>query len=78
MINECNYMQGSEGNVDPQHLSFLHRVDTGAQVTYGSYLAAMRHRLSSRADSVGPAGGDEPGYRRKSALCAYDQFHHAE
>ena len=23
--NECNYLQGSEGNVDPQHLSFLHR-----------------------------------------------------
>jgi len=40
MINECNYLQGSEGNVDPQHLSFLHRVDTGAQVTYGSYLAS--------------------------------------
>jgi phenylpropionate dioxygenase-like ring-hydroxylating dioxygenase large terminal subunit len=24
--NECNYLQGSEGNVDPQHLSFLHRM----------------------------------------------------
>jgi phthalate 4,5-dioxygenase oxygenase subunit len=23
--NECNYLQGNEGNVDPQHLSFLHR-----------------------------------------------------
>jgi len=22
---ECNYLQGNEGNVDPQHLSFLHR-----------------------------------------------------
>jgi len=22
---ECNYLQGSEGNVDPQHLSYLHR-----------------------------------------------------
>ena len=24
--NECNYLQGNEGNVDPQHLSFLHRM----------------------------------------------------
>ncbi len=39
MIHECNYLQGNEGNIDPQHLSFLHRVDMGAQVTYGSYLA---------------------------------------
>jgi phenylpropionate dioxygenase-like ring-hydroxylating dioxygenase large terminal subunit len=22
---ECNYLQGNEGNIDPQHLSFLHR-----------------------------------------------------
>ncbi|MGE3645782.1 MAG: Rieske 2Fe-2S domain-containing protein [Beijerinckiaceae bacterium] len=38
-LHECNYLQGNEGNIDPQHLSFLHRVDMGAQVTYGSYLA---------------------------------------
>lgn len=38
-LHECNYLQGNEGNIDPQHLSFLHRVDTGAQITYGSYLA---------------------------------------
>jgi phenylpropionate dioxygenase-like ring-hydroxylating dioxygenase large terminal subunit len=25
MLHECNYLQASEGNVDPQHLSFLHR-----------------------------------------------------
>lgn len=25
MWNACNYLQGNEGNVDPQHLSFLHR-----------------------------------------------------
>ena len=24
--NDCNYLQGNEGNVDPQHLSFLHRM----------------------------------------------------
>lgn len=25
LYHECNYLQGNEGNVDPQHLSFLHR-----------------------------------------------------
>jgi phthalate 4,5-dioxygenase len=25
LLTECNYLQGNEGNVDPQHLSFLHR-----------------------------------------------------
>ncbi len=25
LFQECNYLQGSEGNVDPQHLSYLHR-----------------------------------------------------
>jgi phthalate 4,5-dioxygenase len=24
---DCNYLQASEGNVDPQHVSFLHRID---------------------------------------------------
>ncbi|HLG73576.1 MAG TPA: Rieske 2Fe-2S domain-containing protein [Chloroflexota bacterium] len=24
-FTECNYLQGNEGNIDPQHLSFLHR-----------------------------------------------------
>jgi phthalate 4,5-dioxygenase len=24
-MQDCNYLQGNEGNVDPQHLSFLHR-----------------------------------------------------
>ena len=23
-LHECNYLQGNEGNIDPQHLSFLH------------------------------------------------------
>ncbi len=25
LFHDCNYLQASEGNVDPQHLSFLHR-----------------------------------------------------
>jgi phthalate 4,5-dioxygenase len=27
ILHDCNYLQGSEGNVDSQHVSFLHRVD---------------------------------------------------
>jgi phenylpropionate dioxygenase-like ring-hydroxylating dioxygenase large terminal subunit len=26
IYQECNYLQGNEGNIDPQHLSFLHRI----------------------------------------------------
>jgi phthalate 4,5-dioxygenase len=26
VFQECNYLQGNEGNIDPQHLSFLHRI----------------------------------------------------
>src|SRR5436309_12051780 len=25
-FQDCNYLQGNEGNIDPQHLSFLHRM----------------------------------------------------
>src|SRR5262245_37952400 len=25
ILNDCNYLQGNAGNIDPQHLSFLHR-----------------------------------------------------
>lgn len=28
LVHECNYLQGNEGNVDPQHLSFLHRMSS--------------------------------------------------
>jgi phenylpropionate dioxygenase-like ring-hydroxylating dioxygenase large terminal subunit len=26
VLSECNYLQGNEGNIDPIHLSFLHRI----------------------------------------------------
>jgi phthalate 4,5-dioxygenase len=26
VLHECNYLQGNEGNCDPQHVSFLHRL----------------------------------------------------
>jgi phenylpropionate dioxygenase-like ring-hydroxylating dioxygenase large terminal subunit len=29
IFSECNYLQGNEGNQDPVHLSFLHRVNVG-------------------------------------------------
>jgi phthalate 4,5-dioxygenase oxygenase subunit len=30
--HECNYLQGNEGNIDPQHLSYLHRFITASDV----------------------------------------------
>lgn len=30
ILHDCNYLQGSEGSFDPQHLSYLHRVQRGA------------------------------------------------
>lgn len=30
ILQECNYLQGLEGDVDPQHLSFLHRFIKGS------------------------------------------------
>ncbi len=40
--HECNYLQGLEGYVDPQHLSFLHRFSTGQSLdnTTNDWLAA--------------------------------------
>jgi phenylpropionate dioxygenase-like ring-hydroxylating dioxygenase large terminal subunit len=42
ILHECNYLQGNEGNIDPQHVSFLHRLkaprrqnDRSAEVIYG-------------------------------------------
>lgn len=33
VFSECNYLQGNEGNIDPIHLSFLHRImDEGLAV----------------------------------------------
>ena len=34
-LHECNYLQANEGNIDPVHLSFLHRIDhAGGPVRY--------------------------------------------
>lgn len=39
LYHECNYLQGNEGNVDPQHLSFLHKtLDDGAGRASHQYL----------------------------------------
>lgn len=47
LLHECNYLQGLEGNVDPQHVSFLHRLESGM---------AVRPRVASvMAADVAPA-----------------------
>ncbi len=45
--HECNYLQGNEGNIDPQHLSILHQVSTGANVGYAKFL---EHDLAPTID----------------------------
>lgn len=41
--HDCNYLQGNEGNIDPQHLSFLHKMlseePSGAKVTNSTQTA---------------------------------------
>ncbi|MBM2811230.1 MAG: Rieske protein [Chloroflexi bacterium] len=34
LYSECNYLQGNEGNFDPQHLSFLHKFFNPDQIIY--------------------------------------------
>lgn len=55
LLHDCNYLQGLEGNVDPQHVSFLHRLDAGM---------AVRPRVASvMAADVAPAlEVEETGY----------------
>ena len=38
--HDCNYLQASEGNVDPQHVSFLHRLDVAQIENEGSRIIA--------------------------------------
>jgi phthalate 4,5-dioxygenase len=38
--HECNYLQGNEGNIDPQHLSILHRVNMDTRLSYARRLEA--------------------------------------
>jgi phthalate 4,5-dioxygenase oxygenase subunit len=47
LLHECNYLQGLEGNVDPQHVSFLHRLEPG--------MAVRPHVASVMAADVAPA-----------------------
>ena len=46
LFHECNYLQGLEGNVDPQHVSFLHRLEPG--------MAVRPHVASVMAADVAP------------------------
>jgi phthalate 4,5-dioxygenase len=69
LLNECNYLQASEGNVDPQHLSFLHRFEDTREafrdskvVTHADpapKLIVEDTAFGSRTYSVRDAGNDE-------------------
>jgi phthalate 4,5-dioxygenase len=39
-FHECNYLQANEGNIDPQHLSFLHQVGSGSNAGYADLFEA--------------------------------------
>jgi len=39
ILHECNFLQANEGNFDPVHTSFLHRVTDGARPTTMAYIA---------------------------------------
>ncbi|HUB95366.1 MAG TPA: Rieske 2Fe-2S domain-containing protein, partial [Stellaceae bacterium] len=65
--HECNYLQGNEGNIDPQHLSFLHRVETGSSAGRADLLEAdvaptivvTETAWGLRIDTVRETGPDE-------------------
>lgn len=39
ILHQCNFLQANEGNFDPVHTSFLHRVTDGARPTTMAYIA---------------------------------------
>ena len=41
--HECNYLQANEGNIDPVHLSFLHRIFRGEEAGAPSRAAAQSY-----------------------------------
>ena len=49
-FEDCNYLQGNEGNFDPQHVSFLHRLFKPADGPYDSALHA--HDPTPRIEPV--------------------------
>lgn len=57
-FHECNYLQGNEGNIDPAHLSFLHRMyregDGWARPTpvYGGVAAANTYFAADPAPTL--------------------------
>jgi phenylpropionate dioxygenase-like ring-hydroxylating dioxygenase large terminal subunit len=46
LLHECNYLQGNEGNIDPSHQSFLHRLSEDSSREHG-----VRQILNTRATS---------------------------
>lgn len=56
IYHECNYLQGNEGNIDPQHLSFLHRFLEPAADSYGGSLSSLTGRDVAPTISVEETG----------------------
>jgi phthalate 4,5-dioxygenase len=52
-LHECNYLQGNEGNIDPVHISYLHR-QLQAKVRDGDSSAVMHRRMALYGKDVRP------------------------
>jgi phenylpropionate dioxygenase-like ring-hydroxylating dioxygenase large terminal subunit len=53
-LRECNYLQGNEGNFDPQHLGMLHWVASGeTSVNVEHYRKAPRPRMETEPTEFG-------------------------
>jgi phthalate 4,5-dioxygenase len=57
LFHRCNYLQASEGNIDPQHLSFLHRFLPGAAVPYPDLNEIVTGDVAPRIEVVETAFG---------------------
>lgn len=44
--HECNYLQGNEGNIDPQHLSILHRIGMDLVLSNARFEADLAPAIS--------------------------------
>ncbi len=55
IFHECNYLQANEGNIDPVHLSFLHRFLENREDRYRGVRGAEESHYNLVARNVAPA-----------------------
>lgn len=55
IFHECNYLQANEGNIDPVHLSFLHRFLENREERYRGVRGAEESHYNLVAKNIAPA-----------------------